>query len=84
MEKNIRHGEDFVKLMMKMTPEQLCALSKILGVKLLTDQIDSDTKKAIPRDGADIIEDCIDEFARLGRKERRWLLKFLKKQTEKE
>lgn len=84
MEKNIAHGEEFVKLMMKLDADELCALSKILGVRLLTDEVDPETKKAIPRDGADIIEDCIDHFAALGRADRRWMIKYLKKRIRKE
>ena len=84
MEKNIAHGEEFVKLMMKLDADELCALSKILGVRLLTDEVDPETKKAVPRDGADILEDCIDHFAALGRTDRRWLIKYLKKRIRKE
>lgn len=82
MEKNIAHGEEFVKLMMGLEADELCALSKFLGVRLLTDEVDPETKKAIPRDGANIIEDCIDHFAQLGRNERRWLIKYLKKKKK--
>ena len=82
MGKNIAHGEEFVKLMMKLEPDELCALSKFLGVRLLTDNVDPETKKAIPREGADILEDCIDHFAQLGRQERRWLIKYLKKKEK--
>lgn len=82
-DKEIAHGEEFVKLMMKLDADELCALSKILGVRLLTDNVDPETKKAIPREGADIIEDCIDHFARLGRPERRWLIKYLKNHTKR-
>lgn len=79
----VAHGEEFVKLMLKLEADELCALSKFLGVRLLTDDVDPETKKAIPREGADILEDCIDHFARLGRPERRWLIKYLKKSQKK-
>lgn len=79
----VAHGEEFVKLMLKLEADELCALSKFLGVRLLTDDVDPETKKAIPREGADILEDCIDHFARLGRPERRWLIKYLKKSRKK-
>ena len=82
-DKRIAHGEEFVKLMMKLDADELCALSKILGVRLLTDNVDPETKKAIPREGADILEDCIDHFAQLGRPERRWLIKYLKNHTKR-
>jgi hypothetical protein len=79
MEKEVKHGEEFVKYMMKLNAEELCALSKFLGVRLLTDKINPDTKKAVPRDGLEIIDDCIAHYAELGRTDRRWLLRYLKK-----
>jgi hypothetical protein len=53
-----------------------------LGVRLLTDEVDPETKKAIPRDAADIIDDCIDHYALLSRIDRRFLLKHLKKEIK--
>ena len=66
----VAHGEEFVKLMLKLEADELCALSKFLGVRLLTDKIDPDTKKAVPRDGLEIIDDCITHYAELGRTDR--------------
>ena len=81
--KEVAHGEEFVKLMLDLEADELCALSKILGVRLLTDEINPETKKAIPRDGVEILEDCIDHFAQRARPERRWLIKYLKKNKQK-
>lgn len=78
-DKEIKHGEEFVKMMLQLDADELCALCKVLNVRVLTDKVDPETKKAIPRDGADIIEECIDHFAQMGRIDRRWLLKYLKK-----
>ena len=80
---NIKGGEEFVKEMLKLKPDELCALSKFLGVRLLTDNVDPETKKAIPREGNEIIEDCIDHFAQLGRRDRRWLVKTLRQENQK-
>ena len=80
-QKEVKHGEDFVKNMTKLNSEELCALAKFLGVRLLTDDFDKETHKAIPRDGGDILSDCIDHFALLARDDRRFLLKYLKKIT---
>lgn len=77
--KEVKHGEEFVEAMLKLSPEELCALSRFLGVRLLTDEVDPETKKAKPREGADIISDCIDHYAQLARPDRRFLLSYLKK-----
>ena len=82
-EKNIRHGEEFIALMMGLEAEEICALAKFLGVRLLTDNVDPETKKAITRDGADIIDDIIDHFVQLDRTDRRFLIRYLKKQEKK-
>jgi len=78
-EKKITHGEDFVNALFKLNGDELCALSKFLGVRLLTDDVDPETHKAIPREGADIIDDIIVHYSELGRMDRRWLLKYLQK-----
>ena len=83
MSKDIKGGEEFVQLMFKLEAEELCGLSKILGVRLLTDDVDPETKKAIPRDGSVIIEECIDHFASLNRADRRWILRYLKGKVRK-
>lgn len=82
--KQIAHGEEFLALLLKLNAEELCALSKFLGVRLLTDEVDSTTKKAIPRDASDIIDDCIIHYGEMGRADRRWLIKYLKKHIKKE
>lgn len=81
-DKQLATGYEFLKLMIQLQPDELCALSKILGVRLLTNEVDPETKKAIPRDAADIIDDCIDHYALLSRMDRRFLLKHLKKEIK--
>lgn len=81
-DKQLATGYEFLELMTKLQPDELCALSKILGVRLLTDEVDPETKKAIPRDAIDIIDDCIDHYALLSRADRRFLLKHLKKEIK--
>ena len=80
--KNINHGEEFLHLLLKLNADELCALSKILGVRLLTDEIDPETKKAVPRDAYDIIDDCIVHYGTMGRADRRWLIKYLRKEVK--
>lgn len=80
--KEVAHGQEFVELMLKLDAAELCALCKVLDVRLLTDEVDPETKKAIPRDGIELIENCIDHFAQMNRVDRRWLLKYLRKHTK--
>ena len=82
-EKHIAHGEEFIDLMLDLEAAELCALCKILDVRLLTDEVDPETKKAIPRDAVEIIDECIEHFAEMGRNDRRFLLKYLKKHSKK-
>lgn len=76
--KSLATGEKFLQLIVQLQPDEFCALAKILGVRLLTDEVDPETKKAIPRDSYDIIDDCIDHYALLNRVDRRFILKYLK------
>lgn len=78
-QKQLATGEKFLELMVKLKPDELCALAKILGVRLLTDEVDPETKHAIARDAYDIIDDCIDHYAMLSRSDRRFILKELKR-----
>lgn len=81
-QKNITNGEQFIKLILKLNGDELCALSKILGIRLLTNETDPETKHAIPRMAEDIIDDIIVHFGQMERKDRRWLIRYLKKQTK--
>lgn len=76
--KQLATGKEFLELMVKLKPDELCALAKFLDVRLLTDDVDPETKKAIPRDAYDIIDDCIDHYALLNRTDRRFLLNYLR------
>lgn len=77
--KELATGEEFLKLLLKLQPDEFCALAKFLGVRLLTDDVDPETKKAIARDAYDIIDDCIDHYALLDRTDRRFVLKYLRR-----
>ena len=79
--KKIGHGEEFLTALTKLKADELCALSQFLNVRLLTDEVDPETKKAIPREGTDIIDDIIVHYCALDRSDRRWLLKYLQKTT---
>ena len=80
--KKVAHGEDFIMYLSKLKGDELCALSRFLSVHLLTDEVDPETKTAIPRSGADIIDDLILRYGEMSRTDRRWLIKYLKKTTQ--
>lgn len=80
--KKVGHGEEFLTVLTKLKADELCALSKFLNVRLLTDEVDPETKKAIPREATDIIDDIIVHYCSMGRTDRRWLLKYLQKETK--
>ena len=81
--KSLPSGRKFLELIVKLSPEQFTALAKILDVRVLTDEIDPETKKAVPRDAYDIIDDCIDHFALLNRADKRFILNYLKREIKK-
>lgn len=83
MTKEVKNGKEFVECLLKMSPEELLGLAKWLGIKILSDQVDLDTHHAIPREGADIIDDLIVKYASYGRKDRRFLLRELQRITRR-
>lgn len=78
-EKNISNGKEFVTLMMKLRPDEFCALCKVLDVRLLTDEVDPETKKAVPRESDQIIDDCITHFVTLNHRDRRFLVQSMRR-----
>ena len=54
----------------------------MLKVKWLTTKLDPETKKAVPRPAEDILLDCAEKFNDMSRKERRNMLKAIRKWTE--
>ena len=81
--KQLATGREFLELISVLKPDELCALAKFLGIRLLTDEVDPETHKAIPRDAYDIIDDCIDHYAMLNRSDRRFILNYLRKNNKK-
>ena len=70
----------FLESINKLKPEKIIGLAKVVGVKVLTEQVDPTTKKAIARNGEDILIDILAAFYDLDRNSRRWLLKFVNKE----
>ena len=76
------HIDEIAELVCKLRPQQFLGLAKWLGVKILTMDIDPETKHAIPRNAEDILVDCITEIAALPRSNRRVLLRQLRKEVK--
>ena len=75
-------GIRFLNAVANLEPKEFVGLARLMGVKLLTQNVDKETKKAIPRDATDILDDMIDVFAGYERKDRKFLVKRLEKITK--
>ena len=77
MEQNKYPYNDFIRAIAKLSADQLVGVARVLGVKLMTDEKD-ENGKAIMRDGQDIVNDMLNNYAALNRNQRRNLLKIIK------
>lgn len=77
MEQNKYPYDDFIRALGKLAPDQLIGTARVLGVKLMTDEKD-ENDKPIMRDGKDIVNDILNNYAALNRNQRRNLLKIVK------
>lgn len=81
-----RVNDKFADILMAATPEEIVGIAKLLGVKVLSEEVDRETKKAIPLDGAEILLDILAKYEALGRRERRafvYLLEYGQKKKKK-
>ena len=81
-----RVNDKFADILMAATPEEIAGIAKLLGVKVLSEEVDRETKKAIPLDGAEIILNILAAYEALGRRERRsfvYLLEYDQKKQKK-
>lgn len=67
--------DDFVRGIVKLSPEEFLALAKLFDVKL--SKLDKETGKYTTRDAEEIINDCIMIFRRLPHRARKELLKVV-------
>lgn len=67
--------EKFVGALSKLNPLELLAISKMLGVSLKQENLDSGEQEM--RDGQDITYDIVNAFARLNRYQRRNILAII-------
>ena len=70
-------NESFAQLLTQLTPEEFVGLAKYFDIKILTTELDPETKKAIARPAEDVLLDILTSYDRLNRSDRRKLMKQL-------
>ena len=70
-------NESFAQLLIQLTPEEFVGLAKYFDIKILTTELDPETKKAIARPAEDVLLDILTSYDRLNRSDRRKLVKQL-------
>lgn len=75
--------DKIVKLLPKLNTEDFLGLAILLNVPILTQNWVKETRKAIPRDGQEIINDCIQCLNELEEKEQKYFYSIIKKSAEK-
>ena len=70
-------NESFAQLLTQLTPEEFVGLAKYFDIKILTTELDPETKKAIARPAEDVLLDILTSYDQLNRSDRRKLVKQL-------
>ena len=70
-------NESFAQLLTQLTPEEFVGLAKYFDIKILTTEVDPETKKAIARPAEDVLLDILASYDRLNRGDKRKLVKQL-------
>ena len=70
-------NESFAQLLTQLTPEEFVRLAKYFDIKILTTEVDPETKKAIARPAEDVLLDILTSYDRLNRSDKRKLVKQL-------
>lgn len=70
---------EFANIVVSCTPTEFVGLAKFLGVKILTENVDPETKTAIPRPAEEIMMDILDTYEKLGRSRRRELVRAMRR-----
>lgn len=78
-----RVNDKFADILMAATPEEITGIAKLLEVKVLREEVDKETKKAIPLDGAEIILNILAAYEALERRERRAFVYLLEYEAKK-
>lgn len=71
---------DFVRALVALPPEEVLGCARVLNVQILSNEFEEKDGKKQPkmRDGIEIINDILDKYAKLNRKQRRNMLKIVK------
>lgn len=70
-------NENFAKLLTQLKPEEFIGLAKYFDVKILTTEVDPETKKAIARPAEDVLLDILTSYDMFNRGDKRKLVKQL-------
>ena len=70
-------NESCAQLLTQLTPEEFVGLAKYFDIKILTTEVDPETKKAIARPAEDVLLDILTSYDRLNRSDKRKLVKQL-------
>lgn len=70
---------EFAKLIGKLDAPSFLGLAKVLCVHIFNNESLDDNGKPTPRNGEEIIEDCIIAFDQLNRAKRKEIIKILRK-----
>ena len=70
-------NESFAQLLTQLTPEEFVGLAKYFDIKILTTEVDPETKKAIARPAEDVLLDILTSYDQLNRSDKRKLVKQL-------
>ena len=70
-------NESFAQLLTQLTPEEFIGLAKYFDIKILTTELDPETKKAIARPAEDVLLDILTSYDQLNRSDKRKLVKQL-------
>ena len=76
--KATKEMQEFVSCITKLEPTEFIGLCKILCVHVFDNNKKDENGKPIPREGEDIVVDCIDKFSQLNRAKRREIMAILR------
>lgn len=72
-------NQQFIDILISLKPEEFIGLAQFLHIKVLTEEVDPETKTAIPRKSEDILMDLLDRYDHMGRRNRRELVRTLRR-----
>ena len=76
--KATKEMQEFASCIVKLEPAEFIGLCKILCVHVFNNEKKDENGKPMPREGEDIVVDCIDKFSQLNRAKRREIMAILR------